>query len=662
MAWQTVPSVPFAVPGAAAGTLQVRRKGTDTTLAGKVASSAVPAVVMAVTNLIAEGDSLTANELRNGSASNWFSQLQTLVSGQSQYTFGGNYATGGDPLINFIETQAQKNEVLSGKSSAATANVVFLSPVGINDLQGNIPVADTYQRIKNLSLYYVGQGCRVVLGTLTTSRIDNPPYDHNEFWQRIQQLNNLLRAGWRTECQATILEDLQTDPALGGYAAPLNTTYYAPDKIHYNATGAARKANFSLRALPYLASNTPKVILYDTVADSVAQQPVTPGTTTPGTDFYDAFDRPDGAVANGWLNQGAAQLVNGQLSAVTAYPAAPLARPVQAGVTDQQADMQITWQGINGKSYGSVLRLSADYKNGYILFGFDRVSSFDVALYQLVNGATSPILTLVGTDTAGLNGLPAGQDFLLRLSASGNQIGVALIDGAGTTRLSRTVTNNSVTAAGMAGLWFPSVGDRINAFHLSNYGTTTPPPTSTTSRTDTFERANGPVGGDWTGQQSYAIENGKLKTVLQFGAGPPLLEPASRHKANQQVSAQITWGGTSGGATGYGLTVRNVGETYYLVLLFEQGNTLGYDLYAILPAGGVAIKNMPSVGGMVTGGVYTLDLYANGTTIGVRVANSTGGVLHSESVVDSRIPGAGGAGILSGTATAKYDSVTITDL
>lgn len=265
-------------------------------------------------NIEFEGDSLTATLARNGGTTStpYPQQLQSAVAGSPQYVGFSNWATGGDSIVGSMSLPAQKAEVVAAKSTTATANFLYLL-AGINDLQGGYTAQQVYDLLKALCLYYVGQGYRVTLCTITTSRIDNPPYDHQEFYSRVLAFNDLIRAGWNTECQATVLMDLVTDPALGGYDAPLNTTYFRTDKIHYTDAGAARiGTNFAVRALPYLVSNTPKVINYDSVSDTAQQQIA---FTTPV--LLHAYEGANtGAL---WLDQGTANR-NATQSVVASRP------------------------------------------------------------------------------------------------------------------------------------------------------------------------------------------------------------------------------------------------------------------------------------------------------------------------------------------------------
>ena len=246
--------------------------------------SAIPVLTYSIN---AEGDSLTAPLDRNGFSPTWLEKLAQAVSGQKQYINFNNYAVGGavvgteQGILNHEGSEmmliAERNEVLTGKSNTAAANFLFLL-ASINDLQLGTTTQEAYNRLKGLHNIYVNQGYRTAAFTITTSRHPDTP-EHTEFWTRVQSLNNLIQQGWRIDFKATVLLDIQTDPVLGGYDAPLNTTYFR-DLIHYTEAGADRiGSNFAVRALPFLVTNTPKVINFDSESDPVFVSGYIPGYT-----------------------------------------------------------------------------------------------------------------------------------------------------------------------------------------------------------------------------------------------------------------------------------------------------------------------------------------------------------------------------------------------
>lgn len=241
-------------------------------------------------NWEAEGDSLTADPARNGYAGNFFRQAQTALATNPQHGGWLNFATAGEGIAGSMNTGPEINEVLSGKSLTA---INFLSLLaGINDLQGGATGVQSSGSYLGLLSTYTGYVYRNIAYTLTVSRADALP-NHRAVYEQIQIHNNAVRQAFNTgTLSAVLLIDIVTDPRLYGYNASLNTAYFRPDHIHYNETGGTPIiTEMLLRGVPFLESNTRKVITaageFDTATlmpvDVVVQDPNTTAITYTGT-------------------------------------------------------------------------------------------------------------------------------------------------------------------------------------------------------------------------------------------------------------------------------------------------------------------------------------------------------------------------------------------
>ncbi|MDF7810652.1 hypothetical protein [Hymenobacter sp. YC55] len=211
--------------------------------------------------------------------------------------------------------------------------------------------------------------------TITGTRSPLSP-ENSEFWTRIKQYNNLLRADFNAEQNATVLMDIQTHPQMGGYDGPLSTTYFR-DLIYYTDAGSTEIANFAERALPFAVLGIRHVINFSgTSATATLDAP----DAAPVYTFFDAADCPNGALGNGWLNEAMFVIENGKFKAVSKFSSAHMVRPSSEGGNRQRGTARVVWTGSH-KPYGLVCRYWAG-GNYYMAYFVDANKFVNIGVFR----------------------------------------------------------------------------------------------------------------------------------------------------------------------------------------------------------------------------------------------------------------------------------------
>ncbi len=223
--------------------------------------SVVDGVATSLVQLMFEGDSITAST----NPDNYPFQMEAALASEPQYVGFENYGTNGHGIgtgsnsTDMLST-TQINQVLAGRVAGRTY-ITFLY-AGINDIQGGENAATVYSRLTALHLAYnTTNPGKTVAFTLMGGRHISNAGDHANNWVQIELLNDMIRAGYQTDLKAAVLIDLQTDPQLGGFNAPLNKRWFA-DGLHPNAAGSGRMAQMVIDALPIALGGTPSIFSY----------------------------------------------------------------------------------------------------------------------------------------------------------------------------------------------------------------------------------------------------------------------------------------------------------------------------------------------------------------------------------------------------------------
>ncbi|MVN76934.1 hypothetical protein GO988_11420 [Hymenobacter sp. HMF4947] len=254
--------------------------------------------------VLGEGDSIVADDAAGhlGFPNSWLAQSRAQVD-NTLYTGWLNFGRGGDAIGDasldaYMASDAQKAAVRAGFATEAGVVTLLALNAAINDLQNGATAAVAYARYKALVNYYASLGARISGRTLMGSRLPGSSYDHAEFWTRVVAFNNLQRAGFNDgSLLLTTLSDLQTDPNLGGYNAPLNATYFRQDTcIHPTDLGFSIMAAFFVRELPYLRAGIRKVINANGDANTATLEQVNPGNTLLTLDSFDNAALPGWAI------------------------------------------------------------------------------------------------------------------------------------------------------------------------------------------------------------------------------------------------------------------------------------------------------------------------------------------------------------------------------
>ncbi len=222
-------------------------------------------------NVVAEGDSITANLPQNGFDDSWLIQTQNELNGLG-YTGWFNQAYGGETLTQMNTQYASVESCFTTDPAKLNALLVY---AGVNDLQAGASAQQAYDRLKTLVNHYAaltpnGRNVVVQVSTIFTSRYPNGGYNLAEFNTRRRAYNNLIRQGSNDgTLHATVVVDYETHPIMGGEFGPDNHEYFrefasdgvSPDSIHPTSPkGFGEMKNFQVRGLPYLRAATRKVI------------------------------------------------------------------------------------------------------------------------------------------------------------------------------------------------------------------------------------------------------------------------------------------------------------------------------------------------------------------------------------------------------------------
>ncbi len=237
-------------------------------------------------NIMAKGDSLTADEIGRqicgagpvyeGFEFPWMYWLEASLNNNTKYPYFQNFATAGESIFGGMDCPTDVAEVVNAKKFDVTKNIIFFM-AGVNDIQtaGQSPLTveqteaaalDIFTKYKNLALKYWEQAYTICAFTILPPR--------SAVWTNTQTatmrdiafaFNDLMRAGFNTECKATVLCDIQTHPLMGLYDSNIDHPEYfrpAPDKLHWTELGAQEIADFTIAAMPFLESETVSTIIY----------------------------------------------------------------------------------------------------------------------------------------------------------------------------------------------------------------------------------------------------------------------------------------------------------------------------------------------------------------------------------------------------------------
>ncbi|MDF7810764.1 GDSL-type esterase/lipase family protein [Hymenobacter sp. YC55] len=452
--------------GLVAGVYQFRLTVTDDKGGTKTDDVVVTVNASAGTTyqVMVEADSTAASLERNGSADAFLEQLHARMAAETQFTGWLNFGWGGDTWTQGaasiqMNSAAQRAEVLSGKSSTAAKNILFLY-AGINEMQYGASAQASYNAQAALVSYYQSQGFTVIVNTITGTRSPLSP-ENSELWQRIRAYNNLLRTAFNNGLNGNILMDIQTHPQMGGYDGPLNTEFFR-DLIHYTPAGSSEIADFAQRALPFAVAGTRRVINYSGTSTTATLEEI---PTTVYT-FFDSGDRANGAVNNGWVNPEMFVIESNKFKSVGSFSSAPMVRPANEAGNRQRGTTRVVWAG-GERTYGTVCRYNQG-GNYYMAYFVDAGTFVNIGLFR-INSFTG-VTQLTFQTNINPQPLVVGTTYSLTMVAFGDRILASLLapDGSVLAGVDYTDSAPEKLSSGTCGLTAGSAGLEYLDFFTSD--------------------------------------------------------------------------------------------------------------------------------------------------------------------------------------------------
>ncbi|MDN7120315.1 hypothetical protein INN71_02800 [Nocardioides sp. ChNu-153] len=225
-----------------------------------------------------DGDSQTTSGHQQ-----WGMSMQNQVLrglGSQVTTF--NAAVGGQDLNNMIGRGAAYVDV---HYDADAADNILVAWAGTNQMGSTLEV------VQSLYQQYVAArraaGWKVVVGTMLPRSNAGTPADYET---KRQAFNTWLRSNWMTFADA--LADLAADSRIGDAGDETNLTYYRPDLVHINNTGAMVVAQYVRGALATLGlgsvTRPPESVFVPATNQMIAAG--TPADVLRGSAAWCAFD------------------------------------------------------------------------------------------------------------------------------------------------------------------------------------------------------------------------------------------------------------------------------------------------------------------------------------------------------------------------------------
>jgi len=214
-------------------------------------------------SIIAEGDSLTANEVNGGAPGCWPELLHADLS-DTIYPYVQNFAVAGQQVRGAMNSTTQINEIVLARKFDCTENILVLL-AGINDIQAEVSGGvglynDIVSYVSNFKRY----DFKTIVFTLTYSRAT--AFDsakHLRMKTETDIYNNLLLDGWNTDLKADVLIDLQSYPLFGGYDTPITSPYFMTDHLHYSPTGKNALKDLIKSAILICIDNNIGIVKYN---------------------------------------------------------------------------------------------------------------------------------------------------------------------------------------------------------------------------------------------------------------------------------------------------------------------------------------------------------------------------------------------------------------
>ncbi len=189
---------------------------------------------------VAVGDSLTAGP----GGGNSYPEQMTFPTWNGQAFTVTNIGVAGRTVQTMSRLAYSNLNPLFAHESGLNVAMVW---GGTNDIAvaGASP-QDTYSYLSSFCHRLQSQGQRVIVATM----ISRNGHDTAK-----NTLNGYIRAGWTTFADA--LADVAANASIGADGAYSNTTYFAGDGVHLNATGQAIVAGIMQAAITTIAQGTP---------------------------------------------------------------------------------------------------------------------------------------------------------------------------------------------------------------------------------------------------------------------------------------------------------------------------------------------------------------------------------------------------------------------
>ncbi len=195
--------------------------------------------VAGLKSLVCDGNSLTAIlGQQGGGATSWGGdipdpfpvQLAAYFQTANSSVVVKNFGVGGQSTANMIADAVTQIDPLI---SATGGNILTMWEI-TNQAHGSSTVAQIYDLTRQYCLARRAAGWKVIVFTAVPREGSLGSRNIAQFNQRLNEVNTLVRAGWRDWANA--LFDVRAMPEF----STMNSTYFLPDKIHLNSLGHQR--------------------------------------------------------------------------------------------------------------------------------------------------------------------------------------------------------------------------------------------------------------------------------------------------------------------------------------------------------------------------------------------------------------------------------------
>jgi lysophospholipase L1-like esterase len=205
-----------------------------------------------VFNVEGDGNSLMRGALSsNENTQNPVALLQGLLP--NNFVGYSNAAVSGQTVPSMI--QRLNSFVFSQFNSSAAMNILVMGD-GINDIIGSGDSPDTvYHNYKTYFSLAKDRGYKTIVLT-TTACMKEYGIGLLKGENARQELDRLVRQGWKTDLGCDAMVDVGADNILGVFNPFVNSTYFNSDGQHFTDAGYARKANLIKPAVLAIAAGT----------------------------------------------------------------------------------------------------------------------------------------------------------------------------------------------------------------------------------------------------------------------------------------------------------------------------------------------------------------------------------------------------------------------